>query len=64
MQKSWGRVKIGYYCVISLRDPFNWILFSSDQCFGSGSSWIRIILPDPDTLQKTLIRIRVEKNKS
>ena len=28
-------------------------------CFGAG--WIRIIWPDPDPLQKALIRIRVGK---
>ena len=31
------------------------------QCFGSGSGWIRIIGPDPDPLQETLIWIRVPK---
>ena len=31
------------------------------QCFGSGSGWIRIIWPDPNPLQETLIRIRVAK---
>jgi len=34
------------------------------QCFGPGSGWIRIIWPDPDPLQETLIWIRVAKNKS
>ena len=35
----------------------------SYQCFGpgSGSGRIHIIWPDPDPLQKTLIRIRVAK---
>ena len=32
------------------------------QCFGSGSGWIRIIRPDPDPFQETLIWIRVAKN--
>ena len=34
---------------------------SCEQCFGSGSGWIRIIWPDPDPLQETLIWIRVVK---
>ena len=31
------------------------------QCFGSGSGRIRIICPDPDQYQETLIWIRVTK---
>ena len=32
--------------------------------YGSGSGWIRIIWPDPDPFQETLIGIRVANNKS
>ena len=37
------------------------VLNNREQCFGSGSGRIRIISPDLDPLQETLIRIRVAK---
>ena len=40
--------------------PF-WITFF--QCCGSGSGWIRIIWPDPDSLYETMKRIRYGSEK-